>query len=139
MRLEGVVTRRRFLLAAAGAGGVLLFERLRPWQGLVAREPMDPLGARLVGLLGDPESARTVGVEYVRAVPSEASVATLVDTVAARLPGGLRAIRAATDDELRALLGARTRRDFADEDLIVLQGWVLSVTEARLFALAALV
>jgi hypothetical protein len=62
----------------------------------------------------------------------------LLDLIAADGSGGQAALSESADDELRVLLDHKMRRDFADEKVVQLQGWILSVTEARLCALMAL-
>jgi hypothetical protein len=62
----------------------------------------------------------------------------LTARVAERLPGGLRAIDAASPRRLRELLSSAVAEDFRDLRTLELQGWVLARTEARLCALAAL-
>jgi hypothetical protein len=46
---------------------------------------------------------------------------------------------AATIAKLRRSIGQRVRRDFAIGDTVQVDGWVLSLTELRLYALAALI
>ena len=46
---------------------------------------------------------------------------------------------AATIAELRRSIGQRVRTDFAVDDTVQIDGWVLSITELRLYALAALI
>jgi hypothetical protein len=46
---------------------------------------------------------------------------------------------APTIAELRRSIGQRVRRDFAVDDTVQVDGWVLSLTELRLYALAALI
>ena len=63
-------------------------------------------------------AARTIGAAYLRAYPRD----TLADArVIADLP--------------RAQIAARVREDFAAGRVVMLDGWMLSVTEARLCAL----
>ena len=94
-----------------------------------------PLASRLGGLFEHPDSARVLGRAYLRAFPAEATVAKLERALAAGVDGRLSA---ASDDELRALFALRARLDFAQEDTVVLDGWIVARTEGRLAALAAL-
>ena len=72
--------------------------------------------------------------------PAELDLQRLVDGVLGplRLPGGADAI----DSTPEAVLIARARRVVIDDYLagrvVDIDGWVLSITEARLYALAAL-
>ncbi|MGH3092968.1 MAG: hypothetical protein ACRDOG_11685 [Gaiellaceae bacterium] len=128
------IRRRTFLLGAAGAGVSALWGSARLWP--FAQTPVSA-GERLAGLI-DHESARVIGREYLRLVPGEASAATLAARVVERLPGGSRAVDAASDDRLHELLLGVTLEDFEGLRTVELHGWVLARTEARLCALAAL-
>jgi hypothetical protein len=131
------LSRREFLALAAAAGAALMAAEWAgapvPW----ARQ-QDRLVPRLLGVFQHTESARVVGGQYLRAYPHEADAFQLAETIAAAVPGGARAILGASTAELRALLDQATRAEFAAEQVIMLQGWILSATEARLYALAAL-
>ena len=128
------IRRRTFLLGAVGAGVSLILGSARLWH--FAQTPLSA-GERLAGLL-DGESARVIGREYLRLVPAEASPASLAARVVERLPGGSRAVNAASDDRLHELLLGATLEDFQRLRTVELRGWVLAQTEARLCALAAL-
>lgn len=128
------ITRKRLLAAAGGLALPLALAPLRPWSALVEVAPAGR-AARLAGLLADPDSAAAVGRAYLDSVPAEADWRVLVRRLSASL--GQRG-RALGDDELRHLLARQIDRDFADERVATVQGWVLSVTELRLCALCAL-
>ena len=138
----GRISRRRFLVTftatIAGIGGSALAIKSRPWRALVAFAPVSA-AERLAGLLAHRDSARVVGTAYLDRVPSEASASRLVDRIAADLPEGRRTVRDASDDELRSLLAASVRSDFEQDRIVEVDGWVLSPTEARLYALTTLV
>ena len=131
------MARRRFLLLGAGVGGMLLDATQPTWLGFVWRDRSGRQHACLTGLLSHQESARFVGRTYLDRYPHEADVEVLVRQVAA-VEGGIDYIDRAGERALRSLLQERIRRDFADEKIVTLEGWMLSVTEARLCALAAL-
>ena len=131
------VSRRRFLLAAAGLAVPLALGRLRPWEALVEFDAPS-LGARLAALLADLRSASAIGRDYLRAAPGEATVPVLVDAIASDVAGGREALRTATDSEVRELLALRVLQDFEEERVVNLEGWIVAPTEARLCALAAL-
>ena len=131
------LTRRRFLASITAIGGSALVVETRPWRALVAFAPVS-VAERLAGLLTHRDSARVVGRAYLERVPGE-SVSRLVDRIAAGLPGGRRTVRDASEADLRLLLAASIRSDFEQDRIVEVDGWVLSPTEARLYALAALV
>ncbi|CAN5149021.1 hypothetical protein BH20ACT13_BH20ACT13_10770 [soil metagenome] len=128
--------RRSVLLGALVAAVPLGLAPFRPWRVLIETLPRESLASRLTGLLSNLESARVVGREYVRVASPEATSQRLVDAVAAGVPGGRDVIRAASNGDLRRLILARVRQDFDDDDVVTLDGWIVSRTEGRLCALA---
>ncbi|MEX2203015.1 MAG: hypothetical protein WD965_02890 [Actinomycetota bacterium] len=94
---------------------------------------------RLVAILGHPESARAVGRAYLASTSTDASASRLVDQISRGLAGSRSKIEETTDTELRELLVARIVADFSEGLVVEVDGWILSSTEARLCALAALV
>jgi hypothetical protein len=129
--MRNAFTRRR-LLAALWAAGALL-PALRRAHGLVAAP--DP-ATRLVGLLRHRDSARIIGAAYLSTRPEEADARKLVEYIlgADRAPPVMDRM---SDTELRAWLRQRLGRDFATDRIVSLDGWLLSATEVRLCALAA--
>jgi hypothetical protein len=134
--------RRQFFTAFALSGALWTAwqSRARAWlpvgRGAAAA---DRLAAdRLVAVLGRPASAAVVGRAYLAGHPGEADR----DWLAAQLGADLRCqdCDPARSDaaRLRAGLARQLRADFAQSRVVRVDGWVLSVTEARLCALAAL-
>ena len=93
----------------------------------------------LLRVFGNMASATAVGRAYLAAYPAQASVEALT----ADLVGGLTAVtpqwRTLSKTELQAALRAQIRSDFAAERTVKLQGWLVSLTEAQLCGLAALI
>jgi hypothetical protein len=83
----------------------------------------------------DLPDALHIGRSYLRAQPDEASVPWLTRQL---FDVDLSAARATLDAEqvLSRLRDGRSR-DFTDGDLVVVEGWFLARTEARLLALLA--
>jgi hypothetical protein len=97
------------------------------------------LASELANFYVDKESAKIVGLEYLRSVPSEANVSLLVELLCS-FDREQHAAFAQTDrQKLRELLLLRQRQDFEDERVVNVRGWLLSKTECRLCALAALI
>lgn len=129
--------RRQFLttFALSGALWTVWQSRARAWlpswRGAAAAD-------RLVAVLRRPASAAVVGRAYLAGHPAEADR----DWLAAQLDADLRCqnCNPARSDaaRLRAGLARQLRVDFAQSRVVRVDGWVLSVTEARLCALAAL-
>jgi hypothetical protein len=76
----------------------------------------------------------TVGQRYLEKAPAESSISWLSETIFGNhLLSG--------HPEMRVLIAhvrALRRRDFSDGDLVEIDGWLITRTEARLCALAAL-
>jgi hypothetical protein len=131
-------TRRGFLRALLGVG-FFVFTRPAHFPGRVDAAPAhDPLALRLANVFGRKESARVVGREYLRSVPQEADAGILVDLLCSCRAQGYREFSQAQGAELRELLRLQQREDFERGCVVNLQGWILSQTEVRLCALAAI-
>src|SRR5690606_29257250 len=96
-----------------------------------------PLPERLVRLFAHRESAVVVGRRYLALAHEPADAAALAARVAGN-PRGYARLCAADAVALRALVARQERRDFAAGRTVTVDGWVLSLTEARLCAIAAL-
>jgi hypothetical protein len=120
--------RRRFILALGVGGGVGALAGA--WGvGLHRASVVDQLRS----LLLDVEGAREIGLVYLSKVPEERDP----DALGALITEGIN-WPVLSGGDARQLLDARIRRDFASEEVVRLHGWILSRTEARLCALAAL-
>lgn len=114
---------RRMLVRLLGLTGLALAVGPVPALALARPSP----AARLTRLLGDPESAREIGRAYLQTAPGDGNRERLTTQLAARL-----------DRPTRDTLAASCREDFARGRTVMVNGWVLAETEARLCALAAL-
>ena len=81
----------------------------------------------LLGLLSDRAGAAGLGWAHLRANPSQ--TAAIAKTLLASLPGTGR---------LRAEVAHLVRQDYAAGRVALTEGWVISITEARLCSVAAL-
>ena len=119
-------TRRVFVAATTAFGAV----------GSSGARAEDTLAEDLVRVFRNRRSAQAVGREYLRRAPAEADRSKLVSLI-----HGHRGEPPPRDRGLRALqewIGARQQKDFAEERVVEVQGWILSATEARLCALSVL-
>lgn len=130
--------RRAFLKLILGAGALWL---LPSWfSGLIpAPFKRQLLQSRLAALFKNRESAQVIGREYLNHSPQEANPQVLLNLLSAGLAIEAELFFLARDDKLRQSLERRIRQDFEDEHVVRVRGWLLSATEARLCALAALV
>jgi hypothetical protein len=83
----------------------------------------------LAALFRHQASARVIGGTYLQQHPREKNVRHLLAGIA---------VSPASDRELTIALQQRIRQDYVEERVVKLEGWILSVTEARLCALTAL-
>ncbi len=90
----------------------------------------------LLSILADRAAAKSVGMAYLDGAPEDRSAGALVSALLGQseIPAGAPL----TVGEMRSLLQARRRLDFRTGDTVVLHGWILSRSECRLCALAAL-
>jgi hypothetical protein len=120
MRGSRKLSRRSFLLFAGAAGGTAL------WAPNLATI-LDPLGR---GVAEDSErAARRLGGFYLARHPEEADTAALERALFGTAGNGWDGGRAAQT------WAAACRADFRAERLVVLDGWWLARSEARLCAL----
>jgi hypothetical protein len=131
-------SRRRFLLGACAAAVPVALAPLKPWRAIVEVTGSRTPAARLAGLLAHRDSARSLGRAALAVLPGATAPSALAAAVLAGLPGGAPKLDAASDDDLRAAVAVRVREDFEAGDTVQVDGWILSCTEARLCALAAI-
>jgi hypothetical protein len=126
--------RRRLLVSASWLAMVALGGR---WPGRAAARPAIDAAARpaLAQLLSEVDSAGVVGREYLRYHPDERDPKYIRHGLSVALGGRLEAFEPAV---LRERVRRRVRQDFAENQVTLIDGWILSNTEARLCALAAL-
>ncbi|WP_158044312.1 hypothetical protein [Skermanella pratensis] len=118
---------RREILATAAAAGLLCAS---PGSARAVAAP--PEARRLLALLRSPAAARRIGLAYLETSVDEADPAKLVALIV-----GDGVDRGTADGDLLRHVAERQRADFAAGRTVKLDGWVLSRTEARLYALAA--
>jgi hypothetical protein len=126
---------RRSLLASAPWLAVVALGR--PWPVRAATGPTIDLAgsAALANLFSEIDSAIVVGREYLRHHPDERDPDHVQHSLSIALGGRLEAFDPAV---LRQRVRCRVRQDFAENQVTLVDGWILSTTEARLCALAAL-
>jgi hypothetical protein len=136
MSLRPVDRRRRDLIRAATL--TLLGGLSSACSRVVMSEPAD-LPDWLTGVINDPGAAADLGRAYLAETPDEQRfeqlLARIVDALVPRLgvpPASVAPAQVA--DTLRAVV----RDEFAQAQVVNVDGWLLSVTEARLYAAVAL-
>jgi hypothetical protein len=133
------ITRRTFLSGLFYLGSLEFLGIGWNLDKLCARGHTDALASKLANIHVDKQSAKIVGVEYLRSVPLEAKANVLIDLICS-FDGGQRAEFAQADNQkLTELLRLQQRQDFEHGRVVNLHGWILSKTECRVCALAALI
>jgi hypothetical protein len=126
---------RRDTLACGILGAVAASGIGRAAAGRVAGAIPD--GGLLYALFPELRHARTLGRACLRFFPTTVSADRLYAWI---VPAARPEIEnAAAIAELQRSIRQRVRRDFAADDTVRVDGWVLSITELRLYALAALI
>ena len=127
--------RRFFLMTAAAACAAHVSDKALAAVPVARREIA---ARRLLAALDRRTSAGEVGRAYLAGAPQDADRARLVDALTRGVGAqGCNPAHASRAD-LRAALARQVRQDFADRQVVRVDGWVLSVTEARLAGLVAL-
>ena len=92
----------------------------------------------LLSIFEDPKSACEIGTACLKLMADEANTPEhLVNAIVGAPECDHETLRDA--QALKQRISNRVRRDFTEGAVVNAEGWVLSVTEARLYALAALV
>ena len=126
--------RREFIGIAAVSTAAVVVPALARGDTSVAATLAYP---RLLQLLHDEQIVRDLGRRYREIVPAEDSADTLVDAIMAGESAEFSIQHAATPS-LCARVHEQVQRDFASSRTVTIDGWVLSVTEARQCALNSL-
>lgn len=130
---------RRLFVIGAGAvfGGLGLWPAVAciRWDG----NPVRRWAAQLSGVLRHQDAAGEIGRAYLRGHPSEADAERLVAGITGEWEQGPAELDRLGRDALRLRLREQIRTDFAQSRTVLVDGWVLSASEARLFGLSALI
>jgi hypothetical protein len=139
MRPFAIVTRRHCLRIFLGLGAVLLLRRTDAFGGVTSSSTDHSFSRKLTNVFYDRKSAAVIGLEYLRRTPMEADVRQLTRLICSRWQGRYDKIAHADAARIKELLLRQQREDFEEGRIVNVRGWILSETEARLCALAALV
>ena len=91
----------------------------------------------LVSIFENPRSAYGIGSVYLGSLPPHARTADhLANAIVCT--AGCDAGTMRSTEALRERISIRVRKDFAEGAVVIVAGWVLSETEAQLYALAAI-
>ncbi len=127
------LSRRRFILLAASG---LMTTAL---QGCGSPYDSSKIAPRLSQTIGDPAAAKRFGVSYLQDHPDEAGIKPLVERIDAGLIAEYGQGINSNDPQLLAVhLDRQIRNEYRRCETVRVDGWMLCPTEARLYALMAL-
>ncbi len=132
-------SRRNFLRALLGVSALALVYPARAPFSFREAGSCDLLAVNLANFFRDKESAQIIGMEYLRCMPRERNVGSLIDRIFSCGTLCQTEFAEAGMKKGRELLLQQIREDFEQERTVNIEGWILSQTEARLCALTALV
>jgi hypothetical protein len=122
---------RRWLLGAVAVGTMSMWN----WGAHAvprSRNSCERMRKKLISLLHEPERARRVGTVYLRSPPGRLNPPIgLAEAMLAEIGPD------AGDEAIRRDIVERIRRELQDVQVISLDGWIMSLTEARLCGLVA--
>lgn len=93
---------------------------------------------KLVGLFHDKESARIIGMEYLKNTPEESHHKILIEEIFTNSDTRLKIQTESSPDRIKNVLVKKIREDYEHGRIIYLKDWIISITEARISALAAI-
>jgi hypothetical protein len=130
-------SRRRFLGLLLGFSAWALVNPVGRLFGFDRAEAGDRRAYGLADFFKHRKSAEVVGLEYLKQTPHERDVNVLVDRIFESSAGRRDRFAQAGVRRRRAMLQEQTQDDFERGRVVKIEGWILSLTEARLCALAA--
>ena len=135
---DSLVTRRTFLKSLLTTWAIA---SCLPWQIATADpvEAADNSPAWLSDVTGDVNATLRLGNAYLGLYPEEQDpdhLISLIDEALVHLPQ-FDPAQLKHPDQIAITLKRLVRSDYVNDDIVSLEGWVLSQTEARLYALVA--
>ena len=123
--------RRRRLLGAVALGPISVWSSVSRAASRTANIRQQKRN-KLTSLLHEPGRARRIGMVYLQSPSARyAPPLALVDAVLTEMGPD------AGNEAIRGYIAARIRRELRDAQVISLDGWIMSPTEAQLCGLAA--
>lgn len=92
----------------------------------------------ILGIFSNPASAANIGQIYLEKTPYERDITYLTDKIFAGWDKNKRHFALSEQATLKEMLTTQCKRDFQTAEVYSIDGWVLSRTELRLFAVAYL-
>lgn len=122
------------------AGAVVAAGLTLPGCNVLFRPDLRAVAGAMNGLLNRPRLAASIGRRYLNATGAlvTASLETVTGSLLDDLGLNLDSLAYLSVNELRDRLAARIRTDFSEENVVIVDGWMLSRTECLLCAVAYL-
>ena len=135
--LRGMFIRRTLIKLAFAAIASWVAGRVSAVAARSDRAPVQSIAEALAGLCSDLRCVPEIGTSCLMALgASERAEAELTRSIIGGLPPTDR--EGVSQTTLWRALAERSREDFGDGNVVAVDGWILSVTETRLYALSAL-
>lgn len=127
------LSRRHFILSVlSGLAAVTL-------EGCGSLTAKNPLVLRLSQTIGDADASKYFGHLYLQHFPEEAEIEQLLERIDAGLIGEFdQGMQSENPQLLAEYLDKQVRSDYRDGEVVQVDGWLLSRTEARIYACFAL-
>jgi hypothetical protein len=138
MTPSGNLPRRLFLQMLLSLHVYALSRPARSFARKDAPKPFDPLPSKLANFFHHKQSAKKVGLEYLKIAPLEANIYLLSNLICSYNEDYRATLLHADSRKFRELLQQRLCNDFEQDRIVSVHGWILAVTEARICALTAL-
>jgi hypothetical protein len=138
MRDMKLVTRRSVISTFAVFGLVAIASTNRVLEAHSQQEIYGLVVAKLAGYYRDKKSASEIGMRYLEKVPEEAQIGKIASLICQPGTDDYKRLASANSAAVRSLISRWQREDFEHDRIVNVSGWLLSETEARLCALAAL-
>jgi hypothetical protein len=139
MSTFAMTTRRQVLRVLLGLGAICLLRRADLLTLDLSPAADQLLSSKLTTLFRHRTSAAMIGLEYLGSNPAEADARRLTQLICSRWQRRSDEIACTDTRNIKKILIGQVREDFEKGRVVNVQGWILSETEARLSALAALV
>ncbi len=98
----------------------------------------DDLQHKLIRIFHNKDSAKVLGIEYLKNTPEEAHHKILIDKIFADSDTRLEIQSKCSSNQIKKILVQTIREDYEHGRIIYLNNWIISKTEARISALVAL-
>ena len=138
MTPSGKIPRRLFLQALLSLHVYALVGPAHPYDRKDISNAFDPLPSKLASFFSQKESAKQVGLGYLKTAPMEEDIHLLTNLICLSNKEHREVLLHADSRRLRELLRQKLCLDFEHDRVVHVNGWILAVTEARLCALTAL-